>query len=192
MHGFRERKVYSTTEQEGMGDSWGALAVPYLLAKYVFPMLQLAGWVGLREAELLEKARSYSVELRANWGRLKVAHVRAGTANGRSLKKDRWCDGLLYRAQVSAVACATERAGVTRVGGAGGEGWAVAVWGWAAWAARCAVGRAPWCRSLASARGRAHGKGRVVDAWVWRDRICAWPRSCASTVRSHASASWAS
>ena len=29
-----------------------------------------------------------------------MAHVRAGTANGRSLKKDRWCDGLLYRAQV--------------------------------------------------------------------------------------------
>ena len=39
-----------------------SLAVPYLLAKYVFPMLQLAGWVGLREAELLEKARPYSVE----------------------------------------------------------------------------------------------------------------------------------
>ena len=82
-----------------MGDSWGALAVPYLLAKYVFPLMQHVGWVGLREAEVLEKARPYSLELRANWARLKVANVQEGTGNGRSLKQDRWCDGLLFRAQ---------------------------------------------------------------------------------------------
>ena len=98
-HGFKERRYeFSTTGECGMGDSWGALAVPYLLAKYVFPLMQHVGWVGLREAELLEKARPYSLELRANWARLKVANVREGTGNGRSLKKDRWCDGLLFRA----------------------------------------------------------------------------------------------
>ena len=99
-HGFKERRYeFSTTGECGMGDSWGALAVPYLLAKYVFPLMQHVGWVGLREAEVLEKARPYSLELRANWARLKVANVREGTGNGRSLKKDRWCDGLLFRAQ---------------------------------------------------------------------------------------------
>ena len=80
-----------------MGDSWGALAVPYLLAKYVFPRMEHVGWTGLHEAALLEKSRPYSLELRANWARLKVAHVREGTGNGRCLKKDRWCDTLLLR-----------------------------------------------------------------------------------------------
>ena len=122
-HGFRERKnQYSTTGEEGMGDSWGALAVPYLLAKYVFPMLEHVGWVGLREAQLLEKARPFSLELRANWARLKVANVRAGTGNGRSLKKDRWCDVLLFRAQVS-ILCMRRRGWEGRgMGGSGGLG----------------------------------------------------------------------
>jgi len=57
-HGFRERKnQYSTTGEEGMGDSWGALAVPYLLAKYVFPMLEHVGWVGMEYGLNLEVAR---------------------------------------------------------------------------------------------------------------------------------------
>jgi hypothetical protein len=93
----RVRKYeFSSTGESGMGDSWGALTVPYLLAKYVFPAMQHVGWVGLREAELLEKARPFSLELRANWGRLKVANVREGMGNSRSLKKDRWCDGLFF------------------------------------------------------------------------------------------------
>ena len=87
-----------------MGDSWGALAVPYLLAKYVFPRMEHVGWTGLHEAALLEKSRPYSLELRANWARLKVAHVREGTGNGRCLKKDRWCDTLLFRAQDACMA----------------------------------------------------------------------------------------
>jgi len=82
-----------------MSDSWGALAVPYLLAKYVFPMLEYPGWVGLKEHELKEKSQPYALELRQHWAKLKVANVREGTGNGRSLKKDRWCDGLLFMAQ---------------------------------------------------------------------------------------------
>ena len=60
-HGFKERKNYSTTGEVGMGDSWGALAVPYLLAKYVFPRMEHVGWTGLHEAALLEKSRPYSL-----------------------------------------------------------------------------------------------------------------------------------
>ena len=70
-HGFTERTNFSVTGEEGMGDSWGALAVPYLLAKYVFPLCGYAGWVNLREMQLLEKARPYALELRINWQRLK-------------------------------------------------------------------------------------------------------------------------
>ena len=94
-----------------MGDSWGALTVPYLLAKYVFPKMEHAGWTGLREAALLEKCRPFALELRANWARLKASHVREGTGNGRGLKKDRWCDGLLYRAQD---ACMVEKVRINR------------------------------------------------------------------------------
>jgi hypothetical protein len=90
---------FSSVGEGGMGDSWGALTVTYLLAKFVFPLMGHVGWTGLREAELLEKARPFSIELRVNWSRLKVSNVREGTGNGRSLKKDRWCDGLLCRAQ---------------------------------------------------------------------------------------------
>ena len=72
-HGFKERKNYSTTGEVGMGDSWGALTVPYLLAKYVFPKMEHAGWTGLREAALLEKCRPFALELRANWARLKAS-----------------------------------------------------------------------------------------------------------------------
>ena len=99
-----ERKYdFSTTGEGGMGDSWGTLTVLYLLAKYVFPCLEHTGWVGLSEAELVEKSRPYAVDLRANWARLKVAHLREGTGNRRELenKGPVWCDGLLFRAQVS-------------------------------------------------------------------------------------------
>ena len=54
------------------------------------------------DAEALHaKCRPYVAELpvRDNWKRLKVSHVRKGTGNVRELKKERWCDGLLYRAQ---------------------------------------------------------------------------------------------
>ena len=46
-HGFKERVNWSTFGCDGMGDSWGALQVPYLLAKYVFPRLEYPGWSGL-------------------------------------------------------------------------------------------------------------------------------------------------
>ena len=98
-HGFTARKNYSTVQLDGLGDSWGELAVPYLLAKFVFPELEYPGWVGLTVEELAAKCKPYTLEARAHWKRLKVSHVRGGVDNGRSLAKDKWDDGLLYLAQ---------------------------------------------------------------------------------------------
>ena len=98
-HGFTARKNYSTVQLDGLGDSWGELAVPYLLAKFVFPELEYPGWVGLTVEELAAKCKPYTLEARAHWKRLKVSHVHGGVDNGRSLAKDKWDDGLLYLAQ---------------------------------------------------------------------------------------------
>ena len=103
-HGYHERLTFSTTEESGMGDSWGKLAVPYLLPRYVFPLMEHAGWTDLRTHELDALCLPYKRELRANWERLKVSQPRAGVGNGHVLKKDRWCDGLLYKAQDTCMA----------------------------------------------------------------------------------------
>ena len=42
-----------------MGDSWGELAVPYLLPKYVFVRRGYAGWAGLDRDALQSKCRPY-------------------------------------------------------------------------------------------------------------------------------------
>ena len=85
---------------DGLGDTWGdLLAVPYLLAKFVFTELKYPGWVGLKADELSAKCKPYALEARAHWKRLKVSHVRGGVDNGRTLSKDKWCDGLLFVAQ---------------------------------------------------------------------------------------------
>ena len=46
-HGFKTRQNYSSLQLDGLGDSWGELAVPYLLAKFVFTELKYPrmGWV---------------------------------------------------------------------------------------------------------------------------------------------------
>ena len=96
--GFFHRTNFSTVGLDGMGDSWGQLAVPYLLPKYVFVRRGYAGWAELGAEALHMKCRPYVAELRENWQRLKVSHTRAGTGNGRELKRS---DG--------ATACCTAR-----------------------------------------------------------------------------------
>ena len=76
-HGFKERQNYSPTGAMGMSDSWGERVVPYLLAKFVFPMMKYPGWVGLGIHALAEKQKSYSIELRKQWQSLKHSHVRS-------------------------------------------------------------------------------------------------------------------
>ena len=76
-HGFKERQNYSPTGAMGMSDSWGERVVPYLLAKFVFPMMKYPGWVGLGAHALTEKQKPYSIELRKQWQSLKHSHVRS-------------------------------------------------------------------------------------------------------------------
>ena len=76
-HAFCERQVYSTTGAQGMSDSWGERVVPYLLAKFVFPLMEYPGWVGLNALELAEKQKPYSFELRKHWQALKSSRVRS-------------------------------------------------------------------------------------------------------------------
>jgi hypothetical protein len=71
-----------------MGDSWGQLAVPYLLARYVFPLMEYAGWTDLPVHKLDALCLPYKKELHANWDRLKVSQPRTGVGNGHMLKKD--------------------------------------------------------------------------------------------------------
>ena len=77
----------------------------------MFVKLGYVGWAGIDAEALYTKCRPYIADLRENWKRLKVTHVRAGTGNGRELKKERWCDGLLYIAQD---ACMAEEMRVNR------------------------------------------------------------------------------
>ena len=76
-HGFKERQNYSPTGAMGMSDSWGERVVPYLLAKFVFPMMKYPGWVGLGAHALAEMQKPYSIELRKQWQSLKHSHVRS-------------------------------------------------------------------------------------------------------------------
>ena len=70
--GFFNRESFSTVGLDGMGDSWGELAVPYLLPKFVFPLMKYEAWCGLTPDALETKCRPYLSELKENWKRLKV------------------------------------------------------------------------------------------------------------------------
>ena len=74
-HCFSNRKCYSTLGNLGMGASFGALQLPYLVPKYGFPLLRMPGWVGLDEEALETKAAPFKIALRAHWKALTVAHV---------------------------------------------------------------------------------------------------------------------
>ena len=105
--GFFNRTNFSTVGLDGMGDSWGQLAVPYLLRKYVFVKRGYVGWAELDAEALHAKCRPYVAELRENWKRLKVTHVRAAWHG-------RWA-----RAQEGAV---VRRAALPRAGPLHGRG----------------------------------------------------------------------
>jgi len=76
-HAYSERQTYSPTGAQGMSDSWGERVVPYLLAKFVFPLMKYEGWVGLNALELLQKQKPFSIELRRHWQSLKASRVRS-------------------------------------------------------------------------------------------------------------------
>ena len=74
-HCFANRKSYSTLGNVGMGPSFGARQMPYLLPKFGFPLLKMPGWVGLEEQALETKAAPFKMALVAHWKALTTAHV---------------------------------------------------------------------------------------------------------------------
>ena len=113
-HGYHERLTFSTVDDSGMGDSWGKLAVPYLLARYVFPLMEYAGLTDLRVHELDVLCLPYKKELRANWDRLKVSQV-AARSRSRARESREWAcaeEGpLAGRAAVRGARCMHGRQG---------------------------------------------------------------------------------
>ena len=101
---FTHRVKYSVLGNEGLGNSFGALQVPYLLPKYGFPMLKFPGWVGLDEEALLTKASPYKIALRAEWKRLEKSCEpteleKLAAEQQRSLVKVKWDDRAMSLAQ---------------------------------------------------------------------------------------------
>ena len=69
---FTTRCRYSCVGRKGCGDSYGALQIPYMLAKFVFPLMQYEGYVGLTVAQAACKNQEYCHELKEHWKSLKV------------------------------------------------------------------------------------------------------------------------
>ena len=69
---FTTRSTYSCVGRKGCGDSYGALQIPYMLAKFVFPLMQYEGFVGLTVAQAAAKNQVYCHELKEHWKSLKV------------------------------------------------------------------------------------------------------------------------
>ena len=96
-HCFSNRKYYSTLGNLGMGRSFGALQLPYLVPKYGFPLLKLPGWVDLEEEALETNAAPFKIALRAHWKALTVSHTltemeKLAEEQQRSLVKVKWDD----------------------------------------------------------------------------------------------------
>jgi len=87
-----------------MGDSFGIKQLPYLLAKFLFPMLRMAGWADLDEETLDTKAAPYKIALRSHWRAMVVSHVLSeheilAEEQQRSLIKVKWDDRAMMLAQ---------------------------------------------------------------------------------------------
>ena len=93
---YEERSTYSCVGRRGGGDSYGQLQIPYMLAKFVFPMMGCEGWTGLTTAEAKAKNVTFKDELREHWKALKVQEE---TPSRRDLVKKKWDDQLYFMAQ---------------------------------------------------------------------------------------------
>ena len=69
---YKTRQNHSAVGRKGGGDSYGLLQIPYMLAKFVFPMMKYEGFVGLTVAEATKKNQEYCHELKEHWKALKV------------------------------------------------------------------------------------------------------------------------
>ena len=95
---YLNRETYSSVGRKGCGDSVGLLQIPYMLGKFVFPLMGYAGWTGLSLAEAKAKNKPLADALRDNWKALKVQQPDA-TLEGHAQPKKKWDDQLYFIAQ---------------------------------------------------------------------------------------------
>ena len=88
---YEHRDRYSCVGRKGGGDSYGELQIPYMLGKFVFPLMGYEGWTGLTLAEAKAKNAPLCQELREHWKALKVQEEQP---SGRELVKKKWDDQL--------------------------------------------------------------------------------------------------
>ena len=88
---YSTRQAYSPVGRKGGGDSYGLLQIPYMLAKFVFPLMKYDGYVGLTMAQAKAKNQEYCHELKEHWKSLKVREPDASVVRVRRLERDRFC-----------------------------------------------------------------------------------------------------
>jgi len=69
---FTTRQNYSPVGRTGGSDAYGALQIPFMLAKFVFPLMKYEGFVGLTLSEASAKNMEYRHALKDHWKALKV------------------------------------------------------------------------------------------------------------------------
>ena len=80
------RQIYSPVGRKGGGDSYGALQIPYMLAKFVFPLMKYEGFVGLTLSEASAKNMEYRHALKDHWKALKVQRQDAKGVHARAFE----------------------------------------------------------------------------------------------------------
>ena len=63
----------------GISDSMGLRQIPYMLAKYVFPLMKYEGYAGLTIAQADAKNAEFRRELKEHWKALKTQEEDAST-----------------------------------------------------------------------------------------------------------------
>ena len=69
---YSTRKYWSRVGRVGTGDSMGLRQIPYMLAKFVFPLMKYEGYVGLTIAQADAKNAEFRRELKEHWKALKT------------------------------------------------------------------------------------------------------------------------
>ena len=100
---YLNRETYSSVGRQGCGDEMGSLQIPYMLGKFVFPMMRYKGWTGLSLAEAKAKNKPLADALRDNWKALKVQQPDA-SLEGHAQPKKKWDDQVYFMAQDSCMA----------------------------------------------------------------------------------------
>ena len=86
---YKTRQYYSAVGRKGGGDSYGSLQIPYMLGKFVFPLMKYEGFVGITRAEAKAKNQTYCHELKEHWKSLKVREPDASVVRVWRLERGR-------------------------------------------------------------------------------------------------------